>query len=215
MGLGIGYRLTPLHITAWKGHLAVMEALLQGGADVNQAETDDGYTPLIMAAEMGNLTVVEALLERGAFIDVATHDGCTALDMAHIVDAGAVAARLQAVLDARTDARAGRAHVFFTAIEAGSLPAPLAQWVPLLPIAARAELAASVSGALDAERRCFAGLFDGVPVDYMLSRQTEVEGPVAEVLASMSVFQLAATRKLLRELELYMRALSEAEFGRI
>ena len=57
-----------------------------------------------------------------------------------------------------------------------------------------------MSEALDAGRCCFAGLFDGFPVDYMLSRQTEVEGPVAEVLASMSVYPLAATRRLLREL---------------
>ena len=138
-------------------------------------------------------------LERGANVDAMARSGRTALNAA---DAGsAVAVRLTAVLAARTDAREGRAHVFRAAIEAGSLPAPLAQWVPLLSAAARAELAAWVLGALAAERVCFAGLFDGVPVNYMLSRQTEVEGPVAEILASMSVYPLAATRRLLRELE--------------
>ena len=101
---------------------------------------------------------------------------------------------------ARTDAREGRAHVFRAAVEAGSLPAPLAQWVALLSAAARAELTAWVSRALAAERVCFAAFFDET-ADEETSRQSEVEGPVAEELASMSVYPLAATRRLLRELE--------------
>lgn len=59
--------------------------------------------------------------------------------------------------------------------------------------------------ALNKERLCFTAFFDRpfdeVPVDYLLSRQTDVEGPVAEVLASMSTYPLASTRKMCRLIE--------------
>jgi ankyrin repeat protein len=43
-----------------KGHVPVVQALLQGGADVDKA-ADDGGTPLHMASQQGHVHVVQAL----------------------------------------------------------------------------------------------------------------------------------------------------------
>ena len=51
-------------------------ALLDAGADINQANTD-GETPLFIAAQKGNLAVVMALLDAGADINQANTDGQT------------------------------------------------------------------------------------------------------------------------------------------
>ncbi len=142
--------LTPLYMAAQEGHLDVVDALLELGAAVNREWTYTGSTPLITAAAFGHLAVVETLMQRGADIDALTRYGRTAIGVAF--GAGDVAARLRAVLAARTDAREGRSDVFRAALEAGTLPAPFAQWVPLLPVFARAELAAWVSGGLMANQ---------------------------------------------------------------
>ena len=43
-------------------HLPVVQALLQGGADVDKA-AGDGRTPLHMTSEKGHVSVVQALLQ--------------------------------------------------------------------------------------------------------------------------------------------------------
>ena len=52
---------TPLYVAAQNGHLDIVKALLEAGADRNQA-MNSGATPLFIAAEKGHLDVVEMLL---------------------------------------------------------------------------------------------------------------------------------------------------------
>jgi hypothetical protein len=54
------------------GDLALVQTLLEKGADVN-AKVQSGATPLMMAAEQGNLDIVRLLLDKGA--DVNAKDG--------------------------------------------------------------------------------------------------------------------------------------------
>lgn len=69
----------PLHLAAEGGHLAVVEALVAAGAQVD--ETEEGYgcgTALMWAAANGHLAVVKALLAAGADPRIVAHDGSTA-----------------------------------------------------------------------------------------------------------------------------------------
>jgi hypothetical protein len=56
---------TPLHCAVAGGSLAVVDALLEAGADP-AARDEAGYTPLLLAAERGDLDVVKRLLRAGA-----------------------------------------------------------------------------------------------------------------------------------------------------
>ena len=57
---------TALHAAANEGHLAVVQFLVEKGADVNSDH--DGWTPLYMATGHGHLAVVQFLVEKGADI---------------------------------------------------------------------------------------------------------------------------------------------------
>ena len=64
------------------GHLAVVKALLEAGADPEKEVQNGAYTAaLYMAAAKGHTTVVKALLKAWAK-DKATSDGFTALHVA-------------------------------------------------------------------------------------------------------------------------------------
>jgi len=72
---------TPLLICArngWSGHIPMIKALLDGGADINQRETH-GYSALFLAANNGHNEIVKLLLQRGANIEGYTNSGTTAL----------------------------------------------------------------------------------------------------------------------------------------
>lgn len=56
---------TPLHLAAQGGHLEVVRALLERGANL-EARNEHRDTPLILAARGGHMEVVRFLLERGA-----------------------------------------------------------------------------------------------------------------------------------------------------
>ena len=58
--------LTPLHLAAWKNHVALVRLLLEAKASVNRS-TPDGPVPLLMAAYVGNVEVVQLLLECPSF----------------------------------------------------------------------------------------------------------------------------------------------------
>lgn len=73
------YGATPLYIAAEEGQSHVAELLLDRGADVNQARTNNGKTPLWVAAENGQLDVAKLLLDRGADINLANTNGAIPL----------------------------------------------------------------------------------------------------------------------------------------
>ncbi|GEM_PF-669837 len=56
----LGGGLSPLHLAAQGGHIEVMQALLQGGADVNAGDAD-GYTPLHFAICFGPKQLLDPL----------------------------------------------------------------------------------------------------------------------------------------------------------
>ena len=73
---------TPLGLASFKGHLEVVEYLVEEcGADVN-AKDVDGYTALICAAEGGHPEVVEFLVNSKADIEAKNDDNDTALESA-------------------------------------------------------------------------------------------------------------------------------------
>lgn len=71
--------LTPLLHAAREGHLAAVLALLEGGADINQAKRGDEYTPLLMAVINGHYDLALVLLEKGADPNLAANDGVAPL----------------------------------------------------------------------------------------------------------------------------------------
>lgn len=60
--------LTALHVSAGKGYVTTVQALLSAGAVVN-VKSNDGVTPLMGAALEGHIEVVKALLTKGADVN--------------------------------------------------------------------------------------------------------------------------------------------------
>ncbi|CAI7993911.1 Ankyrin repeat domain-containing protein 17, partial [Geodia barretti] len=52
-----------------EGHSDVVDILLEAGADVHQATTEDGDVPLGIAAQNGHTETVQRLLEAGANVN--------------------------------------------------------------------------------------------------------------------------------------------------
>ena len=59
---------TALHFAASKGHLSVVELLVDNKADLN-TRNNKGWTPLISASSGGHLEIVELLIESGADVN--------------------------------------------------------------------------------------------------------------------------------------------------
>ena len=71
--------LTALLHAAREGHAATALALLEGGADIDQASAGDGTTPILMATINGHFDLAMRLLELGADPAIASHAGATPL----------------------------------------------------------------------------------------------------------------------------------------
>lgn len=72
---------TPLHYAATKGHLDIMNLLLENNAYID-AESPNGTTPLMMAAQYGTPEAVNLLLNAGADPLARNGQGLKALDFA-------------------------------------------------------------------------------------------------------------------------------------
>lgn len=79
--------LSPFDGAAFKGDVAVVDAFLAAGVDVDEAGPD-GRTPLMWAAAFNRTDVVVRLLAAGARRDVVDHAGRAAVDHAVAMGAG-------------------------------------------------------------------------------------------------------------------------------
>ena len=73
--------VTALMDAARLGHVDVLTSLLQSGAQVNAADSEQRSTALIKAACKGNHHVVDILIRAGADVDDVFFDGSTALSV--------------------------------------------------------------------------------------------------------------------------------------
>jgi Ankyrin repeats (3 copies) len=71
---------TPLYHAIHKNQLPAVDALIRGGADVNQASAS--VTPLMMAVGNGQLQIARRLLDAGANPSAVTAGGASALSIA-------------------------------------------------------------------------------------------------------------------------------------
>ncbi|XP_025116269.1 tonsoku-like protein isoform X2 [Pomacea canaliculata] len=71
---------TPLHEAANNNHYAIVEALLEAGADINDRGGIhcNGITPLIDAASCGNLEIIQLLVDMGANVLAEDSNGAVA-----------------------------------------------------------------------------------------------------------------------------------------
>jgi ankyrin repeat protein len=71
--------LTALLLASRQGALETATALLDGGADINQASPADGVTPLLIATINGHFDLGRHLIERGADVRAYSENGVTPL----------------------------------------------------------------------------------------------------------------------------------------
>jgi ankyrin repeat protein len=64
----------PLFGASQEGHLQVVDALLEAGAQVNATRPEDSCTALIMACQYGKVAVVKSLVRAGANVNQTTSD---------------------------------------------------------------------------------------------------------------------------------------------
>ncbi|XP_036344915.1 protein TANC2-like, partial [Rhagoletis pomonella] len=73
---------TALWLAVKEGHWAVVEKLIQNGADIDEPVTTARKTPLMIAAEEGHIELLELLIDRGASLEAQDEEGFTALSWA-------------------------------------------------------------------------------------------------------------------------------------
>ncbi|HUT61814.1 MAG TPA: ankyrin repeat domain-containing protein [Phycisphaerae bacterium] len=81
-----GGERSALHFAVQGGHAALVELLLNHGADIEAKQEfssdADGVTPLLLAAGKGNVEIVKLLLSKGADLKATDNNGLTALSYA-------------------------------------------------------------------------------------------------------------------------------------
>ncbi len=87
---------TPLHRAAYNNRVAMVQWLLERGADVG-ARTLDGWTALHSAARWGQARTAALLLQAGADVNAATTGAQTPLHLAAAQVPGAVSAPTRVV----------------------------------------------------------------------------------------------------------------------
>jgi hypothetical protein len=85
---GVGDQ-TPLHMAARRGNIAIAQALLDAGADLEARDTK-GETPLRRAVNCGHPEFISLLLARGADVNTRDKQGCTPLQAARRPDIAAL-----------------------------------------------------------------------------------------------------------------------------
>ena len=71
--------LAPIHFAARQGYAATVRAILDAGADINQATAGDRSTALLIATINGHFDLAKSLLDRGADPNLAAENGAAPL----------------------------------------------------------------------------------------------------------------------------------------
>mmetsp|Transcript_5790 Transcript_5790/g.16266 ORF Transcript_5790/g.16266 Transcript_5790/m.16266 type:complete len:435 (+) Transcript_5790:177-1481(+) len=74
--------VTPLHVAAIKGHIKLVELLLDSDSSIKKVTDANGDTAVHWASTKGHLEIVELLLSQGSALDIANKQGWTALHRA-------------------------------------------------------------------------------------------------------------------------------------
>ena len=77
---------TPLMLASIIGHMEIIKLLISQGADLNAKDFVYGWTALMQATFYGHQEVTKYLLKCGADPTIAAFNGCTALDLATLMD---------------------------------------------------------------------------------------------------------------------------------
>ncbi|KAL5457474.1 hypothetical protein EMCRGX_G034740 [Ephydatia muelleri] len=85
---------SPLHIASGNGHLDIVNALIEAGANVNLADKD-GMSPLHLASNEGHLDTVKVLIEAGANVNQANKVTTTKTKQVQLAGAGVSRAELE------------------------------------------------------------------------------------------------------------------------
>ncbi|XP_064383528.1 ankyrin repeat and KH domain-containing protein 1-like isoform X2 [Halichondria panicea] len=71
--------MSALMLATNKGHLGVVQDLIQGGADTNKQHPETGWTPIFFAAKSGEMDIFKQLLHKGARTEI---EGRNVVDVA-------------------------------------------------------------------------------------------------------------------------------------
>ena len=77
---------TPLMLASIIGHIEMVKLLINQGADLNTKDYVYGWTALMQATFYGHQEVTKHLLKCGSDPTIAAFNGCTALDLATLMD---------------------------------------------------------------------------------------------------------------------------------